>query len=212
MSLQLDHLFILTKPGSPEGDRLVDIGLVEGPSNIHPGQGTANRRFFCANTTIELLYISNREEAVNGAGKRLRFAERVCSDASPFGLVFRTDADALDVPFANWHYQADYFPDGMFFFVGENSDALQEPLCICMPPSLPVPASPPEPCNRDWTMTALRIGLPGEVVSPVLDRISLCEGVEILSGSTHMAEIEFNHHAQGQTRDLSPELPLRIHY
>lgn len=55
--MQLDHFFILTSPGAPEADALVQLGLIEGTSNAHPGQGTANRRFFFANTTIEFLYI-----------------------------------------------------------------------------------------------------------------------------------------------------------
>ena len=47
MSLELDHVFVNTAPGAPEADQLLSFGLVEGSSNVHPGQGTANRRFFC---------------------------------------------------------------------------------------------------------------------------------------------------------------------
>jgi hypothetical protein len=53
--MQLDHFFILTEKFAPEAKLLTDLGLVEGTSNSHPGQGAANRRFFFANTALELL-------------------------------------------------------------------------------------------------------------------------------------------------------------
>ena len=43
MKLKLDHFFIMTAFGAPAGNKLLDIGLVEGAPNDHPGQGTANR-------------------------------------------------------------------------------------------------------------------------------------------------------------------------
>ena len=47
--MELDHIFICTEKEAPQGDLLKEFGLVEGSSNIHPGQGTANRRFFFKN-------------------------------------------------------------------------------------------------------------------------------------------------------------------
>jgi hypothetical protein len=40
---------------APEAERIAAFGLCEGPSNVHPGQGTANRRFFFRNAMLELL-------------------------------------------------------------------------------------------------------------------------------------------------------------
>ena len=65
MSLRLDHFFILAEAAS--ADRLIDLGLREGTPNSHPGQGTANRRFFLANAMLEILYIRDAQEARNGA-------------------------------------------------------------------------------------------------------------------------------------------------
>jgi hypothetical protein len=39
--------------------------LTEGTPNIHPGQGTANRRFFFRNAMLELLWV-NDEQFVQG--------------------------------------------------------------------------------------------------------------------------------------------------
>jgi hypothetical protein len=55
MQIELDHLFVCTAPGAPEAETLVQFGLHEGPSNQHPGQGTACRRFSFANAMIELF-------------------------------------------------------------------------------------------------------------------------------------------------------------
>ena len=65
----LDHVFVLTEPGAEIAERLIDIGMVEGSANTHPGQGTSNRRFFLENFTIELAYVSDENEAKNGAGR-----------------------------------------------------------------------------------------------------------------------------------------------
>lgn len=59
-SFELDHVFIWTAAGAPEADLLRDFGLTEGPPNVHPGQGTANRRFFFHNAMLELLWVHDR--------------------------------------------------------------------------------------------------------------------------------------------------------
>lgn len=49
----IDHLFVCCAPGAPEADTLVGLGFHEGSGNTHPGQGTANRRFFFRNAYLE---------------------------------------------------------------------------------------------------------------------------------------------------------------
>jgi hypothetical protein len=49
MWMELDHIFICSSFGAPEVESLVQFGLLEGPANQHPGQGTACRRFSFAN-------------------------------------------------------------------------------------------------------------------------------------------------------------------
>jgi len=63
MGIELDHLFVCTAPGAPQAEDLVQFGLLEGPPNQHPGQGTANRRFSFKNAMIELLWVSDAEES-----------------------------------------------------------------------------------------------------------------------------------------------------
>jgi len=61
----LDHLFVCLSRGAPEADNLTRFGLIEGPRNIHPGQGTANRRFFFENAMLELSWVEDPDEAQN---------------------------------------------------------------------------------------------------------------------------------------------------
>ncbi|AFY78420.1 MAG: hypothetical protein IGR93_19055 [Hydrococcus sp. C42_A2020_068] len=68
MTFELDHLFICTAIGAPEADRLLSFGLTEGTPNIHPGQGTANRRFFFHNVMLELLWVLDILPGANARG------------------------------------------------------------------------------------------------------------------------------------------------
>src|SRR5215831_2907088 len=92
MRIELDHLFVCTAPGAPEAEKLVQFGLHEGPSNQHPGQGTANRRFFFANAMIELIWVSDAREAQSQNTRRTLLWERSVGredSASPFGICLR---------------------------------------------------------------------------------------------------------------------------
>ena len=208
--MQLDHFFVLTEPLAPQADLLTDLGLIEGTSNHHPGQGTANRRFFFSNTALELLYVRDAAEANDGPGRRLRFPERASSrDASPFGLVLRCDGDT-DSVFAGWRYQPEYFAPGVSFLVAENSDRLDEPLCICLPDATP-PASPQVRSKAPFAeVTGLRLHVPTADPSSVLETVAQVEGIRIQTGSPHFLEIAFGHEAKGERRDFRPAFPLAI--
>jgi hypothetical protein len=45
------------------GNALIELGLEEGPRNVHPGQGTSNRRFFFEQNFLEFLWVHNEAEA-----------------------------------------------------------------------------------------------------------------------------------------------------
>jgi len=211
MYLILDHYFILTDPGAPAADLVSSIGLIEGAANHHPGQGSSNRRFFMANSCLEFLYLRDADEAENGPGKELRFADRQAdAKASPFGLIVRQDKDSSEAPFPAWRYCPDYFRDDQYFQVGENSDLLQEPLCICMPPNLQRPENSPPPENPDWFLTELRISVPVTQASPPLTSVAKCQGINLRLDEPHLLELEFNQAQKGRLHDLRPSLPLII--
>jgi hypothetical protein len=213
MTIALDHFFIHARPGAPEADLLVALGLVEGTPNVHPGQGTANRRFFFLNSMLELIYVRDESEAAGGAARELKMVERAHSAAaSPFGLVFRATSAEEPPPFPGRPYFAEYLPDGAHFHVGDNADRLEEPLCIVMPCNFPAPPRQPDPLPPFTTVTALRVSVPATDRSAVLAAINGIGPLAIALGEPHLLELEFNGGAAGQARDIRPALPLIIRW
>jgi hypothetical protein len=114
--LALDHVFICCSVGAPEAAALVRLGLQEGSPNQHPGQGTACRRFFFANAYLELLWVSDEEEAQSEAVRRTRLWERWSTrgvGTCPFGIVLRPDPPGdSNPPFETCAYCPPYLPSG----------------------------------------------------------------------------------------------------
>ncbi|MEO0373841.1 MAG: hypothetical protein AAF329_04285 [Cyanobacteria bacterium P01_A01_bin.17] len=213
MTIELHHFFILTDPGALSADHLSCIGLIEGASNDHPGQGTANRRFFFSNSALELLYVSDASEAKTGPGRRLRFAERAIDPkASPFGLVVSELSEATKPPFPSWPYCPQYFQDHQCFHVGENSDLFNEPLCICMPSNLPPPQKQPRLANSHMTVTEVQIGVPVARPSATLEAIAKCSGISLRLNESHRMLLTLNEGKDGQRHDLTPDLPLIVRW
>ena len=213
MSLLLDHFLILTDPGAPQAATLSEFGLVEGTSNDHPGQGTANRRFFFHNAALELGYVRDPDEALNGPAKRLRTVERSRdSGASPFGVILRALDDAAEPPFPGWRYYPDYFGPDMYFHIGENSNILAEPLCVVMPPNLPPRPNQPLSAKPFTIVTELRIGVPVSRPSRVLQAVGDVEGITVQLDVPHCMGVVFSGEREGSSRDFRPALPLVIHW
>jgi hypothetical protein len=124
MALHLHHVYVLTSLGSPEAEDLLDAGLVEGTPNTHPGQGTANRRFFFESGFLELLWVHDEREARSplSAPTRLwdRWAERGRA-ANPFGICFSSPdgADSM-LPFPSWAYRPGYLSDKRCILFADN--------------------------------------------------------------------------------------------
>jgi hypothetical protein len=148
MPLEVDHVFIACAPGAPEADTLLQLGLVEGSPNTHPGQGTANRRFFFANFMLELLWVADAAEA-----------ER-CShrgpEVSPFGILFRTTGDADSrAPFRTWSYHPSYLPPDLAIEVAEGT-SLQEPELFYLPFLRGARSPTPGPTSHSWALGRVR--------------------------------------------------------
>lgn len=207
MPIFLHHFFLLTARPDQLAAELTQLGLTEGSSNNHPGQGTANRRFFLPGSTFEILYIRDAEEARTGPAKGLRFNDRISgAPNNPFGLIFESEVE----PFAGWKYYPEYFNNQWFFHIGENSEVLGEPLCIVMPKLPFKPDVPPSQQNVDWKMTKLVLSFPSSEMSSTLEKVSSCEGLILLPGQPLHMQIEFNRKQMKQSRNLMPEFPLTI--
>jgi hypothetical protein len=220
MPLELDHVFVYTSAGAPEAGRLVELGLTEGKSNRHPGQGSANRRFFFRNAMLELLWVEDAAEAQSEVVRPLGLWERWSgrrSGACPLGLCLRPQQADDEPPFPTWDYRPPYLPAPLVMRVGVNSASAAEPLVLCMPFGLR-PGPPPAWLAQAQEhplgllqMTALRIFGPWAAApSAVMLAAQRIEGVALGRAEEHLMEVGFDGERQGRRSDLRPELPLVI--
>ncbi len=114
--MELDHAFVACALGAPEADALLRLGFAEGSSNVHPGQGTANRRFFFENFMLELLWVADRVEARSQRTRPTRLWDRWAhrkTGVNPIGIVFRpSDGQPDIVPFKTLANTPSYLPAG----------------------------------------------------------------------------------------------------
>jgi len=203
----LDHVFILVKPDNQVAEKLRQIGLYEGKSRIHQGQGTSNNRFLLSNGMLELLWVHDVLETQTGPAKGLRFSERSTDpEASPFGLVFRNeDDDVQSVPYKGWSYQPDYFPAPVAFHIGENASRLSEPLCIYMPYRFEGDKEHAKALHR---LTNVKVDVMSDTQSGVLETIRSFDRLDIETGSGHLLTVELDAHQAGHSFDFRPNTPL----
>ena len=219
MQLALHHFFILVAPGAEVAERLIALGMKERSlRRRHLGQGTENRCFDFANTTLELLWLHDEAEAETGPAHGLRLPERWRdTEASPFGLIVnRRDNVSATMPFAGWSYHPDYFKglgESWFFHVGENANNLVEPLCFYAPfvDPLDVPIDGEQEVFK--SVEQVIVHTPADPMSEVVGQLSAVNGLSIVTGP-HLLEVFFAEPQlrQGFSEDLRPGLPLIIHW
>jgi hypothetical protein len=217
--VEVDHVFVSASVGAPEAQRLIDLGLIEGSRNRHPGQGTANRRFFFANAMLELIWVEDEAEARSEAepARRLHLWERWSGRggaACPFGVCLRPSEGHSDVaPFPAWEYRPAYSPVGMP--VANNSIIDAEPLVFYIPVHRRMDSAPADqqqpfvhrlPIRE---LTALRIFAPGAATPSAAMLAALESGAFSFEPAAHpLLELGFDGERRGQRVDLRPTLPL----
>lgn len=212
MRIELDHLFICTAPGAPEAEELVRFGLREGPPNQHPGQGTANRRFAFVNAMIELLWVSDVQEAQGEYSRHTLLWERWSGregKASPFGICLRpVDSQNTESPFPAWEYRPSYLPVPLVMHIGKAG--VEEPMWVYL--------SFMRRIDREHQFVEHPIGI-REITSltlttPVLLRSTAAERIvesgilSVQKGPNSILEIQFDGNLRNQVADFRPHLPL----
>jgi Glyoxalase-like domain len=215
MPLALDHAFIMCSIGAPEGDALIQRGFVEGSGNVHPGQGTANRRFFFENFMLELVWVDKPEEARSAQTRRTRLWERWVGredrTTSPFGVLFCAEGESAEsAPFQTWSYQPSYLPAGDAIEIAEGT-RLEEPELFYMPGIRRDRPRRKEPTNHAvgiGPILGLTVGLPE--VQKLSDTSRSAQDAGLLSymeSDRPVLEIRFAS-ATSADIDLRPALPL----
>lgn len=226
MRLEIDHFFLLTEAGAPEADKLKAFGLTEGEPNSHPGQGTANRRFFFRNAFLELLWVVDPDEANRPANERTALGGRWSGrgrSASPFGVCFRlAEPASLSAvpPFSAWPYSPPYLPKTLVIHMGENSRDLGEPLVFFItfgrrPDAVTGPKAPPLNHRAGMeSVTKLRLIGPGlDPASPVLRSVAdHCPEISFQPGPHHLLEVTFDGERAQSSAWFLPALPLLVYW
>jgi Glyoxalase-like domain len=229
MEFEFDHLFILTDIGAGEADRLVSLGLVEGRSNRHPGQGTANRCFFFHNAMLELLWVDDVEEAKSELILPTRLWERWAnrkSGACPFGFCLRSTTNGGDsTAFPSWAYRPPYLPEPLSIQVSTNSDVLTEPMLFQTPFGKRPDRYSPEKAQPLEHQIGLQEITRVELVSPAANHPSpelqaairpwrrYANDTNLLRlrvGVEYCVELGFDGEVQGHQVDFRPGLPLIV--
>ena len=217
--MELDHVFILCDEGAPEAEALLRLGVREGSSNTHPGQGTACRRFFFANAYLELGWVGDPAEAGSDAVKRTRLLDRWAlrrAGACPFGIIMRpTAGEACSVPpFPVWRYAPSYFPEGMALDIAEGT-LLSEPEVFYFAVGRNRGGARREPLDHAIPAMALRRVTIG---GPVPDGLSSASRALVASGvvtfevaPTYTLTLDFSA-APDAVADLRPGLPLVLRW
>ncbi|HEV2863914.1 MAG TPA: VOC family protein [Pyrinomonadaceae bacterium] len=218
--MELDHLFVCTSVGAPEVERLTALGLTEGQSNLHPGQGTACRRLFFRNAYLEFLWVHKEGEARGEAAEPLRLWERWLyqqTGYSPFGICLRPTAQGdktVGLPFETWGYRPPYLPDPLQIDVADTADHPAEPLLFHTSFGVRPDAYPSErrqPLEHPAGLkeiTEIKISLPERTVSKALRAIEEVGLVKLATAKAHLLEVTFDRGARGRAADFRPGLPL----
>jgi hypothetical protein len=214
--LALDHVFVLCEVGAHGAQALRDIGLREGSRNVHPGQGTANRRFFFRNCFLELLWVDDAAEAQRepAAGTRLweRWSQRN-GTASPFGLLLRPEGEAaVALPFPTWSYRPSYLPPGasLEFACGV---PLGEPALVVMNWPRGPGAAGAEPVDHPAGLGELLhvcVGVPAvDALSDAAQVVRDACGIAYRSTGAPLLQLDFAADRDVE-HDLRPALPLLL--
>jgi Glyoxalase-like domain len=214
MAIELDHVFICVAQGAPEAEYLVEFGLCEGAPNVHPGQGTANRRFFFQNAMLELLWVEDPQEAQSSQTSPTLLWERWSnrqSGACPFGIIARpANTPTTAVPFPAREYLPEWLAPGLKIYLAPTG--LEEPMWLFMPflqrhhHEQHFVAHP----NRAREITKLTLTTPAPLRSSAAQALVDNAVLSIREGSEYLLTIELNKGLRQVVRDFRPHLPLVV--
>jgi hypothetical protein len=223
MACEFDHLFICIDIGADVAvDRLTGWGLLEGSANTHPGQGTANRRFFFDNAMLELLWVEDEIAARSPQIERMGLWERWegrKAGACPLGICVRPTGDPSEVVFPNWAYQPPYLPPGVRIAVGTNSQIVTEPLLFQIPfgqrPDRYTGDKIQPLAHPIGTREITRVELVtphADDRSPALQALLATDLIRLRWGKEYCLELGFDGELRGQSIDFRSDLPLIINW
>lgn len=221
--LEIDHLLICVPEGFKAAEIAENAGLQRGLTRAHKGQGTQNACYFFENAYLEFLWVRDERELVSEAVKPLGLAERMRwreTGACPVGAAFRFAIGIPKIiPVDTWPYQAPFLREGKNIPVITKPHRPEDPLISMSPNWYKKTILPPAPpaqllhLGKPRKLTAVEITMPASYLpSP---EIAWCHDhgfLQIEEGDACRLTIEWNNREEGRTLDLTPAIPLTIHY
>jgi hypothetical protein len=224
--MELDHIFIFTHEHDQLAASLKRLGLSEGTPNVHPGQGTACRRFFFQNAYLEIVWVSNEEEIKSAAIAKARLWERsqyCLTNHCPFGLSFRArnqTNNSITLLFDDaWRYYSAFLPEGQFVNIASNEKFPAEPLLFEIPFFAVAPKDYPlkkqQPLThkmgfKEITSVSLTLATITGTLSPAMKKVLEHSIVKVLEGKDYWVAIEFDNGKKGEVQDFYPLAPLTL--
>ncbi len=215
--MEIDHMFIFSNNDGKEADKLVEFGLREGSSRIHPGQGTINRKFYFENFFLEILWVIDESEIKSKLTSETKLWERSKFKelkSSRFGLCL-VNSEATDSLFMqSQSYQPDYFPEGMSIDIITNQNLPKLPWTFRLP-YRGTKKNSNEPLQYNVGINFLtKIGFEipkNKVFTSYLNHFKNSDQIEFLDGKQTRVIMEFDHCRQAKTSEF-PELDLTLKY
>jgi hypothetical protein len=225
--MELDHIFIFSEAPEQAAQLLQQFGLTEGTSNVHPGQGTACRRFFFNNAYLELVWVTSEQEIKKPVIAKTKLWERSqykLTNYCPFGLCFRkqnqiNNSAALFED--GWQYKPPYLPEDLYVNVASNTDFPKEPMLFEMPfyriAPKDYPAEQQQSLNHKkgfQEITKVILTLPTTIdhLSGPMKKVTSKSIVTLLEGKNYSAALEFDHCIKGETQSFQSIIALTIHW
>jgi len=223
MDYALDHVFVCCSVGGTEAELLTRAGLTEGSPNTHPGQGTSCRRFFFSNAYLELLWISDSQEASSETSAPTRLLERWrgrAEQSSPFGIALRParNAATIPLPFETWAYAPPYLPPGFTIEMAAATTLTEPEMFFARFAKRPDErlGAAREPVTHPLgvsELSSLKITTKFDVPSSPAARALVRHGLVAFSaGEASCLEIGLDAERKGRELDLRPRLPLVLRW
>jgi hypothetical protein len=215
----IDHVFVLCSFGAPEAEDLVRVGFAEGPSNVHPGQGTACRRFVFTNAYLELVWVSDPAEAQSEAARPTRLWERWSnrgSAACPFGIILRPAPDSpagAPAPFPAWRYAPSYMPPGTAIEIAEGTSVAEPEIFYLgfQRGSALSRAAGEGTIRRSKSLVHVSVLGPLGPLSPAAQALQAAGLVSFRDANAYSMQLRLDGMDHGRA-DLRPALPLRLEW
>lgn len=214
--MKIDHIFICSTDPERDTKILTDFGLAEGPPNSHPGQGTANTRFFFQNIYIEFLYITDDVLAQSAITRPSKLYERITQafgnpQISPFGFgIYPSDNGLKITDYTTWEYHPQFLPPPLKMDVFGNS--LAEPMYYYMEflsQTSQVSHKKYRHIHNFTHISTVKLHTPrSDLNNRFKQNLHDYEVIEYMPSQTHFLELEFNDGKQQKTHDFRPQLPL----